>query len=119
MIKKNTSRKPKSKVTNRTIKKVVSKTRKTTQKPSSKARNYQKAYDMCVQKAMQRLGSNKINSKKSRRPKNTKSASKQKQASIKDEYKLFLKKHMKDKNLANLPYTEKMKEIAKMWKLQK
>lgn len=34
----------------------------------------------------------------------------------KSEYQLFVKKHMKDPKIQTLPVTERMKEIAKLWK---
>ena len=34
-------------------------------------------------------------------------------------YTEFIKKHMKDKDLVNLPVTERMKKIGEMWRKSK
>ena len=115
----------KKNVTQRVVKRVVSKTRKTTQKPSSKVKNYEKAYALCVEKALSACAKRKgMLSKPSRKPKNTKSATKQKMDKVekttkKSGYTEFVKKHMKDKDLVGLPVTERMKKIGEMWRKSK
>lgn len=127
------SRKPKSKVSKRSVKRVVSKTRKTTQKPSSKVRNYRKAYEACVEKAIANCAKrNKMVDKKSRKPRNTKSASKKaltkktistksiKRTTKKDKgknlYQEFVKKHSQNPDMKGLTPQEKYKKIGAMWR---
>jgi len=112
----------KKNVTKRVVKRVVSKTRKTTQKPSSKVKNYERVYALCVEKAISACAKRKgMLSKPSRKPKNTKSATKQKMNKVENKsgYSDFIKKHMKDKDLVNLPVTERMKKIGEMWRKTK
>ena len=114
----------KKNVTKRVVKRVVSKTRKTTQKPSSKVKNYERAYALCVEKAISACAKRKaMLNKPSRKPKNTKSAAKQKMDKVtktdKSGYTEFIKKHMKDKDLVKLPVTERMKKIGEMWRKSK
>lgn len=121
MPKKSVSKKS---VTKRVVKRVSSKTRKTTQKPSSKVKNYERVYALCVEKAISACAKRKgMLNKTSRKPKNTKSATKQKMDKVdktkKSSYTDFVKKHMKDKELVNLPVTERMKKIGEMWKKTK
>jgi len=57
-------------------------------------------------------------SKPSRTPKNTKNATKQKMDKVekstkKSVYTEFVNKHMKDKDLIDLPVTERMKKMEK------
>lgn len=127
-------KKTRSKVSKRSVKRVVSKTRKTTQRPSSKVRNYRKAYEACVEKAMEACAKrNKMLDKKPRKPKNTKSASKKtlskkgttksiKKArrvkKTKDEktvYQDFVSKQMKNPDIKGLNAREKLKKINELW----
>jgi hypothetical protein len=128
-------KKTRSKVSKRSVKRVVSKTRRTTQKPSSKVRNYRKAYEACVAKAMEACAKrNMMIDKKSRKPKNTKSASKKaitkkganksvkkpkKVKKVKEDkeiYQDFVSKQMKDPEIKALNVQDKMKKIGQRWK---
>lgn len=128
-------KKTRSKVSKRSVKRVVSKTRRTTQKPSSKVKNYRKAYEACVAKAIEACAKrNMMVDKKSRKPRNTKSASKKaltkktlnksvkkpkkikKVKEDKDKYQDFVSKQMKDPEIKGLKAQEKLKKIGQRWK---
>lgn len=121
----------KSKITKRSAKKTTSKSRKP--QKVSKVAKYKKAYDACVQKALESCAKRHgmVKSKKiTRKPKKSTRKSVQKikksksktsktLAKGKSAYQLFVSKHMNDPEFEGLKVTEKVKLIAKMWQASK
>jgi hypothetical protein len=114
----------KSKMTKRSVKKTTSKSRKP--QKTSKVTKYKKAYDACVQKALETCAKrhSMVKSKKiTRKPKKSTRKSPQKikktktiqKSGKKSDYQLFVSKHLKDPQFEGLKLTEKVKIIAKMW----